>query len=1691
MSNIKKLKEKRKQCKASITRIETFVMEKIIETDPVDQNIIDQLIIRQGMLSKNFEDYKNVQLDICVLDEDDTESIDEFEDKYYNILSMINKAITQNKTSLGNSASSEVKVEKGFVSTTKLPNIDIPYFDGKNLNNYKPFSEMFLAVIGTNIDLSNVQKLFYLRNYLKGEALELIINLPLINDSYNEAIKILNNRFDNETMLINSHIYSLLDIPNLQKGTAAGIRDFVSKIKQQVSALKNLKQDVDKWDMMLICIFSKKLDSYTNRSYQLDRNSSNLPTLNEFLHYLENRATALEAVTLPEHTKKERVCNVATKNNKSNENNCKFCNISGHKIYCCSKFKAAAVSERLKFIENNKHCKICLNNHAGKCKFSFKCSVCKSDHNSLLHQYINETNVVSTHHCLSRTSSTNVLLPTVRVKVKAQDGKEYFVRGLLDSGSQTSFICSELAKKLKCRTFTNSLNIIGIAKNVTNIQKSTNLNIHSCIYNYKLNVECAIVDNITTNLPQYQFNPSNINIPKNIMLSDNEYNIPGNISLLLGANVFFQILVTGTIKLGLDNLVLQNTLFGFVASGAIPEMSQELCHTSVVSLHATSSKENLEQLISKFWETEKVPETFREVESDQEACESSFQNSVEKIKNRFQVKLPLKKPLSDLQLGDSFSIAYKRFLNLEKRFQRDPLLFDQYNNFIKEYIALNHAKHYDLNIYHEQKQEAYFLAHHPVIREDNKTTRLRVVFDGSMKTKNQISLNDTMYNGAVVQKELFDILILFRTYKFVLLTDIKKMYRQILIHPSHRILQNVLWRENPNQPIECLQLQTVTYGLKSSPFLATRCLAELAHIEEENFPLASKALLHNTYVDDVISGGDSISEVIQLKNELIDILHKGSFELHKWCSNHPEILKDIPIENQQFDEIDMSQNNTIVKTLGLSYNIQSDMLKVNCPFTIDSCLTKRQVLSFICKFYDPLGLVGPIFVTAKVIMQKLWVRKLNWDDFLPDDLSGAWKTFASSLIHMPVINIPRNLNFVGAHRVELVGFCDSSSFAFGCCIYIRSIYIDRVTVDLLCSKSRIAPINKELTIPKLELNSALLLSKLVSKIYDLLSSKINEVHLYSDSNISLAWMKQNPIKLNAYVANRVLQIQTLTSKFSWSYVNTKENPSDCLSRGMEPNMLLSNNLWWHGPTFLSNITFIHKQPDIQLSDQLPEMKVHVCTQVIEKLSFFNKFSSISKMQRIMAYVLRFYTNLKNKKRNSGNLSASELNNALNVIIKHEQKFYFQEEIKSLNSKTDIKSNLKLLHPFLDGKGLLRVGGRLQNANITYDQRHPVILPKNSHITNLIIIREHKNLLHAGQKQVISSLNLKFWLINGNREVKKNIHKCVTCFRLKAQCSEQLMGSLPTARVNFARPFQNVGIDFCGPFMIKQSRLRKTVMSKSYIALFVCFSIKAIHMELISDMTTENFLAALKRFISRRGKPAQIYCDNGATFKGANNQLKEFYKVQSSEENKNSVENFSASEGITFNFIPSYSPVFGGLWEAGVKSAKHHLKRVVGNNVLTYEQFNTVIIQIEGILNSRPITSMSQDPTDLSYLTPGHFLIGAPITSFPEPDISSVPINRLKFWKLCTQMQQHFWKKWQKDYLVQLQNRPKWQKDIPNVQENMLVLLKDENSSPLNWPMARIVRIIPGKDNKVRVVELKTKTGTYLRSITKIAILPIY
>ncbi|XP_018308509.1 uncharacterized protein [Mycetomoellerius zeteki] len=443
------------------------------------------------------------------------------------------------------------------------------------------------------------------------------------------------------------------------------------------------------------------------------------------------------------------------------------------------------------------------------------------------------------------------------------------------------------------------------------------------------------------------------------------------------------------------------------------------------------------------------------------------------------------------------------------------------------------------------------------------------------------------------------------------------------------------------------------------------------------------------------------------------------------------------------------------------------------------------------------------------------------------------------------------------------------------------------------------------------------------------------------------------------------------------------------------------------------------------------------------------------------------------------------------LIKNAQADTFQEEISTLLHSQQVRPTSKLssLHPFMDERGLLRVGGRLRHAPLSFAQKHPILLPANHVLAKMLIEREHKRLLHIGPQALLAAIRQRYWPLRGKDIVRRVCHACVWCSRRRPRTSSQLMGDLPADRVTPTRPFFCCGVDFAGPLitLLNKGRGRKTV--KSYIALFICFATKAIHLEAVSDLSAAAFLAALRRFISRRGCPRKIYSDNATNFKGVQRELREAYTFVRHEIN-GSLHNKLLEEGIQWIFIPPYSPHWGGLWEAGVKSCKNLLRAVLGNSGFTFEELCTALAQVERCLNSRPLYALSSDPSDLEPLTPGHFLIGGPLHSLAESDLQDINIHRLDRWQLVQRSVQNFWKRWAAEYIGSLQGRSKWQKAQQDLQINDLVIIKEDHVPSYQWKLGRVIELHRGKDALVRLVSVKTASGSVQRHINKICKLPV-
>ena len=578
-------------------------------------------------------------------------------------------------------------------------------------------------------------------------------------------------------------------------------------------------------------------------------------------------------------------------------------------------------------------------------------------------------------------------------------------------------------------------------------------------------------------------------------------------------------------------------------------------------------------------------------------------------------------------------------------------------------------------------------------------------------------------------------------------------------------------------------------------------------------------------------------------------------------------------------------------------------------------------------------------------------------------------------------------------------------------------------------------------------------------------------------------------ELQTFVGNRVAEIQSLCSVKDWRHVSSHDNPADYISRGMFPMSLLHLNHWWHGPDWLTSPESAWPQLKFIALSEIPELRAHtLATFQISDLIPLHRFSSLLKLQRTIATCFRFIQNCRGSK-NSNPLSTSEIDYALITIVRLLQQDTFSKEYSLLVNKRPLhtKSQLRALSPFMDEAGVIRVGGRISKSTFGYDKIHPILIPKKGVFSKLLFEQYHRDLCHAGPQMLLYTIREKFWPLGGRDIARRTVFECVRCFRAKPRFQNPLMGELPNYRITVSLPFTNVGVDYAGPYFLRDRKGRGAKYFKGYICLFICLATKAVHIEVVSDLTTEAFLACLHRFTSRRGIPSMIMSDNGRTFVGAARELNELYEFFRL--NSGYIENAASSKKINWKFIPAYSPHFG-IWEAGIKSCKHHLSRIAKDAKLTFEQLTTLTAQIEAILNSRPLVPMSSDPADLRALTPAHFLIGHTLVQPLEADLTNVKETRLSHFERIQQLAQHFWTRWQMEYISELQSRTKWRDNKFQLQLNSLVIIKDEHAPSTKWMLGRVVQLHPGSDKICRVATVKTASGDIKRSFSKLCVLPI-
>ncbi|XP_037929168.1 uncharacterized protein LOC119663631 [Teleopsis dalmanni] len=1541
------------------------------------------------------------------------------------------------------------------------------------------------------IYLTNIEKFNHLLNCLTGQALETVQAFPISNENYPKALDRLKSRYDNNSLIFAENIATLFDLPAVSGQSSQQLRSLVNNASALYGSLCSLGTEKQICEALLISLIMQKTDAITRRKWNESRNFDTLPSWEDCSKLLDRHCQFLESLDSGngnQSSSQRKPNNLNSKSNRrskqyafvasTSSNSCSFCSSNEHLIQNCHRFKALEVVQRFEKVKSLKLCINCLSprHHVVNCTSTFKCKVCAKPHHTLLHHSQLPTNIksagssrrtehaampndnVASHSHLNMSSAEQIILATALVLVKDSSGSYQVGRALLDSCSQVNFITEEFSKKLSLAKHKHRLHVSSIGSSLTNIKYQTLTSIKSRHSNFELALNFGITNHIAYQ-PSSEIDISSWKVPPNTPLADEQFFKSKRVDLLLGAERW---IVSGKYK------------------------GQPFASPAAKCL--LSVEDTVSDQLEMMWKIEEVQSASKSWSPAHVACESLYRETVhQNAMGRIVVRLPFKD--SPDCLGLTHNIALRRFYSVERRLSSNRALKQDYQEFMKQYRELGHMTRVETP---KTNEPHYYIPHHCVLKPSSTSTKLRVVFDASCSTTSQRSLNDILLVGPTIQPELYLLLLQFRLHRYALTADIVKMYRQVLIDEPDRKFQYIFWRDTESDPVSTYELNTVTYGTASAPFLATRSLQYLADKFETQYPIGAALIKSSFFVDDFLGGADSIDQLTNIRHQLTAILQKGCFDLDKWHSNHHDFISDTTTKSLNLD------TDTVTSALGIKWHQMQDVFLFSFNAQPGHIVTKRTILSLASSLFDPLGLLAPIILVAKIMMQELWLLRVDWDESVPQNLHSAWKTFIQDLTTLSSVKVPRYCLSINYQQVDVHGFCDASIRAYGCCIFLRSQNTSgKVTVRLFTAKSRVAPIKRK-SLPKLELCGALLLAKLYQKVQPIFAQFKGDTFFWTDSQIVLHWLKQHSSTLSAFVGNRVAEIQDITANGQWRHVPTQSNPADVVSRGCNIRQL-SESCWFTGPEFLllADKYWPHlKCHNLDMEEVNKETRKVVFVNTNEDnyvLQVLSRYSSYTKMLRVIAQVQRFYHVTKNKLKNGEcTLQPIQLQKTLHCIIWVIQQQFFEIDIQRLQRGNPAEGTLKHLNPFLDnvfGYQLLKVGGRLELSDISVGQRHPILLPKGCYFVELYVRHIHLCNYHAGAQALIALTRLNFWIINIREIARRVVHSCIHCVRYKPKLLNQMMGNLPIERLTPSRPFARTAVDFCGP-ILTYLRIRGRVPYKTYIAVFVCLSTKAAHLEAVSDLSTEAFIAALKRLIGRRGLPSDIYCDNATNFVGANNKLAELKRMFFEKSNQVMLQTFCSNQFINFNFIPPRAPHFGGLWEAAVKSAKGHLYRTLSNTRFTFEELGTALIEIEAILNSRPITPHSCDPSDYEALTPAHFLIGGPLKTLSEPSPQYEATSLIDKWSRITAVKHHFWRRWSRDYLNELQIRTKWTEEQSNITEGALVLIHEDNMPPQRWLMGRIVHFIRGPDNLVRVVDVQTPKGIIRRPIHKLALLPI-
>ncbi|XP_067674964.1 uncharacterized protein [Haliotis asinina] len=894
-------------------------------------------------------------------------------------------------------------------------------------------------------------------------------------------------------------------------------------------------------------------------------------------------------------------------------------------------------------------------------------------------------------------------------------------------------------------------------------------------------------------------------------------------------------------------------------------------------------------------------------------------------------------------------------------------------------------------------------------------------------------------------------------------------------------------------PPNIYEWQVLPFGTTCSPCCAIYALQTHSHGHKEENPDVYRSVATAFYVDNCLDSVPTAAEAKELVHDMSALLDKGGFHLRQWISNIPSVVADLPTEDQAANcerWLSLGEAGLTEGTLGLQWQCDSDVLGYRVKEISHDCLTMKVIYRILASQYGPLGYLTPFTARAKVIVQDLWKLKRDWDAPIVEGSEyEKWCSWENELPSIENVNLPRCYT---PHHVDTTNsvqqlhiFSDASERVYGAVAFLRTVYQGKVYVSFVQARSRVAP-KRQLSIPRLELSAALVGAQLADMLNRELTLPIERVTLWSDSTTVLSWQKSDSCRYKVFVGTRVAEIQTLTNVADWRYVNTKDNPADDLTRGKTLEELANSSAWQNGPSFLQQSPD-EWPPDIVMSSSIKdtsgEVKSTFCAVTMAESPTIPEVSKYSNWSKLVADTMQILNGAAKDTQVWFDWIKTEM-----FLFRKVQCDSFPEEFSALQShkKLPTDSRLAQLDPVYDNENnVIRVGGRLRRAeSLSCDAQHPVVLDPHHQITQLIIKDFDERLLHYGAERILAEIRRKFWILRGREAIRQHQRKCATCRKSRAQPQLPKMSDLPPSRLRLYKPaFYSTGVDCFGPMTIKIGRRTE----KRWGVIFKCMTTRAVHLDLLDSMSTDAFLMAFRRFVARRGKPHELLSDCGSNFKGAERELRETWLTM-----EPSLTNQLAGCNVKFQFNPPYAPHFGGVWEREIRSVKDGLKVALGDQSVTESVLQTVLVEVEGILKSKPLGYVSTDAKDVDPITPNILLMGRRDASLPQVVYPAHELLGRKRWRHSQVLADQFWKHFVKYYLPTLQVRQKWRGDKPNhnnLECNDVVMIADPQTVRSLWQVGRVCRTYPGDDGRVRSATVLVGDQEVTRPVARLIRLP--